>query len=192
MISDSEEMLLSSWLPMENTLAIRCDGSPEAQAWIQSLQQAARRAPLRDLRRYILSSIQISLDHHELQQNVTMSILALPTEIFYEILRLTTPRSFEALLLSCSRLYHAGQVFLPRHNRLCRRFRHFRYDRNLQCSHELLHAIHTDPIIAEYIETADFSSDKCPDPARAEKMSSSSRDFSKILILQCSKLLCLI
>ena len=92
-----------------------------------------------------------------------MSLPGLPTELLVHIISATTPRGYEALLLSCKTAYEAGKSFLERHNALRRRYRHFAYDEEIKCSFQLLHRIANDPIIAEYIEHADFLQDEWPE-----------------------------
>lgn len=88
-----------------------------------------------------------------------MSLVNLPAELLIEIVRLTLPLGYESFMLSCKRINQIGEEFLEEHNRLRRKFKHFRYADEIKCSPELLKHISREPLIAEYIQTADFSND---------------------------------
>lgn len=93
----------------------------------------------------------------------TMSLMGLPPELLCQIIRETIPIDYESFVLSCRTIYEIGREFLEKHNRLRRRFRRFQYDDSLQCSLQLLWTIARDPIIAEYIQSANFLDDVSPE-----------------------------
>lgn len=86
-----------------------------------------------------------------------MSLLSLPAELITQIIQETLPLGYESLMLSCKTVHRLGTSFLARHNALRARFKHFHYNDHINCPLALLTIMATDPIIAEYISTADFS-----------------------------------
>jgi hypothetical protein len=91
-----------------------------------------------------------------------MSFLELPAELLFSIVEHVMPEGFESLMMSCRTIYATGKDLVERHNALRRKYRTFKYDSEIQCSLQLLCLIAKDPLIARYIEAADFSSDHIP------------------------------
>jgi hypothetical protein len=103
-----------------------------------------------------------------------MALLTLPDELLQDVVERTLPEGFESFSLSQKRIYNIAQEYIPRHNRLRRRYKHFRsvlcrvecqsrtcadilrhkirYDDNIKCALHLLYRIAIEPTIAEYIE----------------------------------------
>lgn len=98
-----------------------------------------------------------------------MPLLNLPVELLRIIVIYTIPEGIESASLSCKTLHKVTEEHLPEHNRF-RRFRHVKWDRpstagasrplstsdNIETSSELLVKIVDNPVIARYVEVADF------------------------------------
>ncbi|KAK5733641.1 hypothetical protein LTR17_009494 [Elasticomyces elasticus] len=91
-----------------------------------------------------------------------MLLLELPVELLDKIIELTLPDSLESFALSCKTVYSVGRDYVRSHNLHKQRWTCFRYDNRGNTDHgfktpmELLVAIYEDPLIASYIQTADF------------------------------------
>ncbi|EPE30323.1 F-box protein [Glarea lozoyensis ATCC 20868] len=103
--------------------------------------------------------------------NTVIAVMAhlfdLPTELVDVIIENTLPEGFESLALSCKDLWDHCIPHLPRHNYYRSKYRNFSFkapwkedpdNANMICPVvELLMRISTEPIIARYIEHANFS-----------------------------------
>lgn len=65
-----------------------------------------------------------------------MAMLSLPIEVLEYIAEEAIPEGFEGFSLSCKTLYASGQKFRKKHNRLRKRYRSFKYDRQRDDSDE--------------------------------------------------------
>ena len=92
-----------------------------------------------------------------------MSLIGLPTEVLQNVIAHTMPKGFESFMLSCKKVFAAGEMFLEVHNDLRRQYRHFHYNNETRCSLQLLHRIAYQPLTAHYIEAADFFEDCGPE-----------------------------
>lgn len=89
-----------------------------------------------------------------------MSLLDHPTELVQRVVDYVLPEDFENFLLTCKHVYfQTGRSVIKRHNTLRKRFGHFSYRGDIQSSCELLLRIAVEPMIARYIEHADFRAD---------------------------------
>jgi hypothetical protein len=95
-----------------------------------------------------------------------MALLELADELLALIVSDAIPEGFESLCLSCRRLYMLCKPFIKQHNVLRSHFRKFDYfvkDRypslTIRTSFELIARIAEEPVVARYIEHADFSMD---------------------------------
>ena len=91
-----------------------------------------------------------------------MALLELPVELLDYIIGFTLPDSLEAFAVCCKRVHGLAKNHILTHNAYKRRWRDFAYRRGgettegLQTPQELLLAIAQDPLVARYIEKADF------------------------------------
>lgn len=98
------------------------------------------------------------------------TLVALPNEVLTLIINEAIPEGFDSLILVCRRLTALCRPFLKHHKLLRRHFRKFVYPRHHYgpftdresgvCSAmELIARIALEPVVARYIEHADFSID---------------------------------
>ncbi|KAK5739268.1 hypothetical protein LTR17_005374 [Elasticomyces elasticus] len=91
-----------------------------------------------------------------------MLLLELPVELLDTIIELTLPDGLESFALSCKTVYGVGKDHVRTHTLYKRLWRSFRYDNRGNTDHgfhtpiELLVSIYEDPLIASYIQIADF------------------------------------
>ncbi|KAK5680373.1 hypothetical protein LTS10_007300 [Elasticomyces elasticus] len=88
-------------------------------------------------------------------------LLALPAELLDAIMGYTLPDGLESLVLSCKKIYSVAKDHIHTHELYKRRWRSFRYedaytDHAIRIPIELLVAIANDPLVARYIQTANF------------------------------------
>ena len=95
-----------------------------------------------------------------------MSLIDLPIEVLEHIVRFTLPEGFEDAALTCKKLYSLCIPFIEKHNRLRSRFRHFSYYENtsewvhtIRTAFDVITRIAVEPIVARYIQHADFAKD---------------------------------
>lgn len=103
-----------------------------------------------------------------------MSLLRLPVELQEHVLQQTSPRGYEACMLSCRRLFDAGRPQLEQHNNLRRRYRHVSFRgpaRSEQCMLNLLYEIAKEPLAADFIEIADLRHDRSAEPVTPSNIS---------------------
>ncbi|TKA81395.1 hypothetical protein B0A55_02066 [Friedmanniomyces simplex] len=87
-----------------------------------------------------------------------MSLLALPVELLDVIIGHTLPDGLESFALSCKTVRTVGKNHIRTHDTYKRRWAHFVHqdDPDVKVPLELLLAIAEDPLIAAYIQKADF------------------------------------
>ncbi|KAK4956596.1 hypothetical protein LTR10_006123 [Elasticomyces elasticus] len=91
-----------------------------------------------------------------------MLLLELPVELLDTIIEFTLPEGLESFALSCRTVYNVGKDHVRAHNVYKQRWTRFRYDNRCNTDHgfklpmELLVAVYEDPLIASYIQFADF------------------------------------
>ncbi|KAJ4345859.1 uncharacterized protein N0V89_011994 [Didymosphaeria variabile] len=91
-----------------------------------------------------------------------MALAALPCELLDIIIVYSLPSSFENLATTCKRIYARCTPFIKRHNELRYRFQDFYYDYerdSLVAASDLISLIAADPIVAQYIHTANLVHD---------------------------------
>jgi hypothetical protein len=92
-----------------------------------------------------------------------MALIDLPNELFDMVVKFSLPQSFENLATTCKRVYARCTPFIKRHNELRTRFRDFAYYThrrdNLVAASDLISLIAADPIVAQYIRTANLIDD---------------------------------
>jgi hypothetical protein len=95
-----------------------------------------------------------------------MVLLRLPDELLTPIVSHVIPEGFESLCLACRRLYTFCKPFIKQHNILCSEFRNFNYYEKfgehsftIRTSFELIARIAEEPVVARYIQHADFKPD---------------------------------
>lgn len=95
-----------------------------------------------------------------------MALLDLPDELLALIVAHTIPKGFESLCLTCHKLHTLCKPSIRQHNELRSHFRIFNYfakDRypsfTIRTSFELIARIAEEPVVARYIEHADFKVD---------------------------------
>lgn len=103
-----------------------------------------------------------------------MTLLGLADELLALIVEHAIPEGFESLCLTCHKLYTLCKPSIKQHNKLRSHFRHFNYlvqDKHpfltIRTSFELIARIAEEPVVARYIEHADFKVDTRPLVARA-------------------------
>ena len=95
-----------------------------------------------------------------------MHLLELPNELLTFIIQDTLPEGFESFLLTCKAVLVIGESFISRYNQLRKTYQHFKYlpppyrwvetPGTFVSSIQLLREIIHEPIIARYIQNADF------------------------------------
>lgn len=95
-----------------------------------------------------------------------MTLLSLPDELLAPIVDHAIPEGFESLCLSCRKLHLLCKPLIKQHNVLRAHFRNFDFyikDKHptltIRTSYELIARIAEEPIVARYIEHADFKQD---------------------------------
>ena len=95
-----------------------------------------------------------------------MALTRLPTELLETIITHVLPEGFESLALTCRKIYTLCIPFIQRHNALYSRFHRFTYHGNLKdpsstiaTASELIRRIAVEPIVARYIQYANFKLD---------------------------------
>lgn len=95
-----------------------------------------------------------------------MDFLQLPNELLELIIAHVIPEGFESLCLACRKLYALCKPSIKRYNTLRSQFRYFNYYEKLadqsftiRTSFELIARIAAEPIVARYIQHADFKMD---------------------------------
>ncbi|KAF2855025.1 hypothetical protein T440DRAFT_551308 [Plenodomus tracheiphilus IPT5] len=95
-----------------------------------------------------------------------MGLLELSDELLTLIVNHAIPEGFESLCLACRRLHLFCKPFIKRHNVLRSEFRDFNYlekfgetSFTIRTSFELLARIAEEPVVARYIQHADFQMD---------------------------------
>ncbi|KAK3634935.1 hypothetical protein LTR56_005816 [Elasticomyces elasticus] len=86
-------------------------------------------------------------------------LLALPAELLDAVMGYTLPDGLESLVLSCKKIYSVAKDHVHTHELYKRRWRNFHYgntDHGIRVPIQLLLAIANDPLVARYIQTADF------------------------------------
>jgi hypothetical protein len=93
-----------------------------------------------------------------------MSLITLPLEILGRIARETLPEGLQNFVLTCKAAYLASRRFIELHNTLKRRYNNFSYsieddpsgEEYCRSSWQLITRIAEEPLIAQYIVSADF------------------------------------
>jgi len=95
-----------------------------------------------------------------------MALTRLPTELLETIITHVLPEGFESVAVTCRKIYTLCIPFIQRHNALYSRFHHFAYHENLKdpsptiaTAGDLIRRIAVDPIVARYIQYANFKYD---------------------------------
>lgn len=95
-----------------------------------------------------------------------MALLKLPNELLTLIVSHAIPEGFESLCLACSRLFTLCKPLIKQHKALRSQFRNFNFYEKIadpsftiRTSFELLARIAEEPVVARYIQHADFSMD---------------------------------
>lgn len=95
-----------------------------------------------------------------------MALFQLPDELLALIVEHAIPEGFESLCLTCHNLHTLCKPSIRQYNELRSHFRNFTYpikDRNphftIGTSFELIARIAEEPVVARYIEHADFKVD---------------------------------
>ena len=95
-----------------------------------------------------------------------MALMQLPNELLNKIVMHVLPEGFESLALTCRRIYALCTPFIEHHNKLRAQFRTFKYfrrqghpDSDIGTGFDLLTRIAVEPIVARYIQEADFYND---------------------------------
>ncbi|KAI8941637.1 hypothetical protein NX059_002850 [Plenodomus lindquistii] len=106
---------------------------------------------------------------HEVVYNVAMTLLELANELLALIVSHAIPEGFESLCLSCRQLHMLCKLLIKQHNLLRSHFRNFDYyvkdahpSLTIRTSFELIARIAEQPIVARYIQHADFRVDLRP------------------------------
>lgn len=107
-------------------------------------------------------SLQVTKFFHLL----VMAFLRLPDELLELIVSHSIPEGFESLCLACRKLHTLCKPLIKRHNVLRSQFRRFDYfekvaDQSftIRTSFELIARIAAEPVVARYIQHADFKMD---------------------------------
>lgn len=95
-----------------------------------------------------------------------MALTRLPTELLETIITHVLPEGFESVAVTCRKIYTLCIPFIQRHNALHSRFHHFSYHGNpkdpsltIATADELIRRIAVEPIVARYIQYANFMRD---------------------------------
>ncbi|KAK0511954.1 hypothetical protein JMJ35_005082 [Cladonia borealis] len=96
-----------------------------------------------------------------------MALMHLPNELLEKIVMHVLPEGFESVALTCRRIYALCTPFIEHHNKLRAQFRTFNYwskggahpDFVIGTGFDLLTRIAVEPIVALYIQEADFKRD---------------------------------
>ena len=95
-----------------------------------------------------------------------MALLGLPDELLAPIVSYAIPEGFEGLCLACRRLHTICEPLIKQHNVLRSHFRNFNYygkvadpSFTIRTSFELIARIAEEPVVARYIQHADFKMD---------------------------------
>jgi hypothetical protein len=95
-----------------------------------------------------------------------MALLELSDELLTLIVSHATPEGFESLCLACHRLHMFCKPLIKQHNVLRSQFRNFNYYEKIadpsftiRTSFELIARIAEEPVVARYIQHADFMMD---------------------------------
>ena len=95
-----------------------------------------------------------------------MTLTRLPTELLETIITHVLPEGFKSVAVTCRRIYTSCIPFIQRHNALYSRFHHFSYHENpmdppptIATAGELIRRIAVEPIVARYIQHANFKLD---------------------------------
>ncbi|KAF2112800.1 hypothetical protein BDV96DRAFT_580377 [Lophiotrema nucula] len=95
-----------------------------------------------------------------------MALLGLPDELLALIVSHAIPEGFESLCLACRRLHTLCKPLIKQHNVLRSQFRNFNYYEKIadpsftiRTSFELIARIAEEPVVARYIQHADFKMD---------------------------------
>ncbi|KAK8013253.1 f-box domain protein [Apiospora marii] len=98
-------------------------------------------------------------------------LLDLPPELVTQVITESLPEGFESLALSCKAIHELCKPFIEHHNLLRSQFHRFRYGllstpepqnplwRPIRCAYTLLERIAEEPVVARYIQHADFALD---------------------------------
>jgi hypothetical protein len=102
----------------------------------------------------------------EVVYNVAMALLGLPDELLTLIVSHAIPEGFESLCLACHRLHTFCKPLIKQHNVLRSQFRNFDYYERIadlsftiRTSFELIARITEGPVVARYIQHANFTTD---------------------------------
>jgi hypothetical protein len=94
-----------------------------------------------------------------------MALTGLPTELLDEIILYALPEGFESLALTCKGIYALCAPFIQRHNKLRLHFRCFKYFGDpghpwaTTIGWNMITRIAVEPIVARYVQYADFGVD---------------------------------
>lgn len=95
-----------------------------------------------------------------------MALTRLPDELLEPIIIHVLPEGFESMAMTCRRIYALCIPYIQRHNTLKSRFHHFSYYLNhikdpwpMVTAVELIQRIAVEPIVARYIQSANFKLD---------------------------------
>ncbi|KAF2647592.1 hypothetical protein K491DRAFT_614371 [Lophiostoma macrostomum CBS 122681] len=96
-----------------------------------------------------------------------MTLLGLADELLALIVEHAIPEGFESLRLTCHKLHTLCKPSIREHNKLRLHFRNFAYtgadyagrEKKIRSSFELISRIAQEPLVARYIEHADFEAD---------------------------------
>jgi hypothetical protein len=97
-----------------------------------------------------------------------MALLRLPDELLALIVSYAIPEGFESLCLACRRLHTLCKPLIKQRNVLCSQFRNFNYCEKIadqsftiRTSFELIARITEEPVVARYMQHADFMQISC-------------------------------
>jgi hypothetical protein len=92
-----------------------------------------------------------------------MALIRLPTELLDDIITYVLPEGFESLALTCKKTFALCTPFVEHHNKLRSQFQHFTYyqtlhepDYIIKTAFDLITRIAIEPVVARYIQHADF------------------------------------
>lgn len=95
-----------------------------------------------------------------------MALTRLPVELLESIITHASPEGFESVALTCRLIYAVCTPFIQNHNTLRSRFHNFTYYENtsdpintIRTAFDLITRIAVEPVVARYIQYADFEMD---------------------------------
>ena len=95
-----------------------------------------------------------------------MALIRLPTELLEDIISCVLPEGFEGVALTCRKFYILCKPFIEHHNGLRSHFQNFTYYEKMsdpsftiRTAFDLITRIAVEPVVARYIQNADFKVD---------------------------------